>query len=194
MDWTGDRNSIFKILGASSHSRRRRERNDYYATDPIAVEWLLKLEDFSDDILEPACGEGHLSKRMIELGKNVVSSDIIDRGYGEVKNFFDYDSWHGDIITNPPYKFAQEFVEHAIKIIPEGRKVAMFLKIQFLEGKRRKEFFMKNPPIRVWVSSSRIRCALNGDFNTTKNGSAVCYAWFVWQKGYKGDTILKWFN
>lgn len=48
----------------------------------------------------------------------------------------------------------------------------------------------------MWVSSSRITCAKNGDFEYMKanGGSAVAYAFYVWQKGYKGDTILKWFN
>ena len=45
--------------------------------------------------------------------------------------------WDGDILTNPPYKYAKEFIEHAMTIIPDGRKVFMFLKLQFLEGKAR---------------------------------------------------------
>ena len=133
---------------------------------------------------------------MIELGKEVECSDLIDRGYGKVKNFFDYKKWNGDIITNPPYKYAKEFVEHALKIVPTGRKVAMFLKVQFLEGKKRKQLFLENPPKTIYVSSSRIMCAKNGDFLKMKKGggSAVAYAWFVWEKGYNGDTVIKWFN
>jgi hypothetical protein len=69
----------------------------------------------------------------------------------------------------------------------------MFLKITFLEGKKRKALFRSCPPLRVWVSSSRLKCAPNGDFNATV-GSAACYAWFIWEKGYKGETIIKWFN
>ena len=99
----------------------------------------------------------------------------------------------GDIVTNPPYKFAKEFVEKALQIIPNGNKVVMFLKLTFLEGKARRSLFRTAPPIRVWVSSSRLKCAMNGDFDAM-GGSATAYAWFVWQKGYKGDTIIKWFN
>ena len=69
----------------------------------------------------------------------------------------------------------------------------MFLKIQFLEGKARRELFRQHPPKVVYVSSSRLLCAPNGDFTNT-NGSAVAYAWFVWEKGFKGDTIIKWIN
>ena len=65
----------------------------------------------------------------------------------------------------------------------------MFLKIQFLEGKARRALFEKYPPKTVYVSSSRLRCAMNGI-----KSSAVCYAWYVWVKGYTGDTVIKWIN
>lgn len=81
----------------------------------------------------------------------------------------------------------------ALKVIPDGRKVCMFLKLTFLEGKDRKEMFKKYPPKTVYVSSSRIKCALGGDFDSI-GSSASAYAWFVWQKGYKGDTVIKWIN
>jgi len=138
-NWIGNKNSIYKTLGASNHTKENREENDYYATDPKAAELLLELETFKN-ILEPSCGEGHLSKVFADAGLNVTSSDLVDRCYGTKKSFFDYEKWNGDIITNPPYKYGLEFVEHALKIIPEGNKVAMFLKIQFLEGKKRKNF------------------------------------------------------
>ena len=72
----------------------------------------------------------------------------------------------------------------------------MFLKVQFLEGKARRKMFEKYPPKRIWVSSSRILCAKNGDFERMikGGGSAMAYAWFVWEKGYEGDTVVKWFN
>ena len=69
----------------------------------------------------------------------------------------------------------------------------MFLKVLFLEGKARKDMFAKYPPKVVYVSSSRINCARNGEFNTYTH-SAIAYAWYVWQKGYSGETVLKWIN
>ena len=73
-------------------------------------------------IWECACGEGHLSERLKQYGYNVYSSDLIDRGYGEggVDFLTDNRLWHGDIITNPPYKYAKEFVEHALDIVDDG--------------------------------------------------------------------------
>jgi hypothetical protein len=69
----------------------------------------------------------------------------------------------------------------------------MFLKLTFLEGKKRKSLFQQSPPARVWVSSSRLLCAMNGDLESI-GGSATAYACFIWEKGYHGDTVVKWFN
>jgi len=194
-DWIGNGNSIYKTLGASNHTAKDREKHDYYATDPKAAELLLELENFNN-ILEPACGEGHLSKVFTDKGLKVTSSDLIARGYGGRKSFFDYEEWDGDIITNPPYKYAQSFVEHSLKITKDGSKIAMFLKLQFLESKGRKTLFVNTPPKTLYVTSSRLLCAKNADFEGMRKGggSAVAYGWFVWEKGFKGNTEIKWFN
>lgn len=195
-DWTGDKNSIYKTLGASSHTESDREENDYYATEPKAIDLLCEVEKFNNLILEPACGEGHLSERLAEYGYEVFSSDLIDRNYGTQKDFFEFKNWEGDVITNPPYKYAKEFIEKALSIIPVGNKVAMFLKLQFMEGKGRKKLFLNNPPKTIYVSSSRLLCAKNGDFESVlkSGGSAVAYAWYVWEKGFNGKTSIEWIN
>jgi len=105
----------------------------------------------------------------------------------------DNKEWEGHIITNPPYRYAKEFIEKSLSIIPDGCLVAMFLPIRYTEGKARKKLFQAHPPKTVYVSSSRLKCAINGNFDAMK-GSATSYAWFVWQKGFKGNTTLKWFN
>jgi hypothetical protein len=194
-DWKGGNASTFKTIGASNHCDEERADKDYYATEPAATEWLCKLEQFSKFILEPSCGEGHMSEVLKRHGYNVVSRDLADRGYGEVADFLSDDNtrWDGDIVTNPPYAFAQQFVEKTLAIIPTGRKVAMFLKLTFLEGKGRAKMFETTPPIRVWVSRSRLKCAKNGDFEHSP-GSATCYAWFVWEKGFAGHPEIRWFN
>ena len=189
---------IFTPLGASNHTSNSRECLDYYATDPIAAKLLLQVEDFSQRIWECACGEKHLTKVFEEAGYEVRSSDIVDRCGNEVYDFLSIENtyWNGDIITNPPYKYAEDFVKKALTIIPTGNKVAMFLKVQFLEGKRRKQLFKVFPPKVIYVSSSRILCAKNGEFGRMINGGggAMAYAWYVWEKGYNGDTIIKWIN
>ena len=203
-DWTGNAKSIFTCNGASNHSQSERETQDYYATDPKAIEMLLELETFSPYVWECACGEGHLSEVLKSHGYDVKSTDIIDRGYigTETLDFLDVKKEDvkrditRDIITNPPYKYAKEFVEKAIEISMDGTKIAMFLKITFLESKARRKLFEKYPPKTIYVSSSRLQCAKNGDFSKYSKGvgTAVAYAWFIWEKGFKGEPIVKWFN
>ena len=195
-DWIGDKRAIFRNLGASNHTELEREKHDYYATDPTAIDDLLKVETFDKNIWECAVGEGHLAKRLEEYGHIVECTDIIDRGYPntEIVDFlnekYDFD---GDIITNPPYKYCTEFILNALDIISDGHKVAMFLKLQTLEGQKRyDEIYSKYPPKTVYVYSKRKNCAKNGDFETYKINSTVCYAWFVWVKGEYGCTELRW--
>lgn len=196
-DWTGNQKSIYTTIGASNHTDKERQQYDYYATEPKAVELLLQEEQFAPTIWECACGEGHISKVLEGHGYDVISTDVVYRGYGEPKsvNFLEetITDFDGDIITNPPYKYALEFVEKALESVKPGRKVAMFLKLTFLEGQKRKEFFIHNPPKTIYVSSSRLICAINGEFEKCKS-SAVCYAWFVWEKGFLGEPVIKWIN
>lgn len=200
-DWTGNQNSIYTTLGASNHTDKEREQNDYYATEPKALELLLELEQFDHYVWEPACGEGHLSEVLKSHGYDVKSSDIVNRGYAgtetldflKVKKEDIKQDFSRDIITNPPYKYAKEFIEKALEISMDSTKIAMFLKVQFLEGKARKELFEKHPPKKIYVSSSRLICAMNGEFEKYPS-SAVAYAWFIWEKGFKGDTVVRWFN
>ena len=141
---------VFKTIGSSNHTPDERAAHDYYATDPQAVEMLLALETFSPLIWEPACGEGHISKVLAAHGYEVISTDLIYRGFGdpEPMDFLTetFPDFEGDIITNPPYSAGLEFVTRALETVRPGGKVAMFLKVQFLEGKRRGELFAKTPP------------------------------------------------
>ena len=191
-DWIGNKKSTFTTLGASSHSQYERAENDYYATDPRAIKPLFERENFSNMIWECACGEGHLSEAMKKEGKEVISTDLYARGYGGCGvDFLKRGSgYECDIITNPPYKLAQEFCEKAIELT--GNKVAMFLKLTFLEGKKRKKFFEKYPPKVVYVFSYRVQVARNGEKEMFEKSSAAAYAWFVWEKGYTGEPIIRW--
>lgn len=145
--------SIFVCNGASNHTKQERELNDFYATSPEAAHLLLKEEKFKPYIWECACGAGHLAKVFKLYGYNVYATDIIYHGYGlpgidflKVKRE-DAVLTHTDIITNPPYSLAKEFVEHGLELLPDGGKLAMFLKLTFLESKSRKELFLTTPPL-----------------------------------------------
>lgn len=195
-DWTGDTQAVMATLNASNHSEADRADHDYYATPRKAVTELMRIEKFTNPIWECASGEDHIAKVLRDGGYTVFSSDIVDRIGNEVFDFLNDDhsfGWHGDIVTNPPFAKATEFIEKAISTIDDGRKIAFFLRVQFLEGVKRREFFERHPPRRVWVASRNLRCAKNGDF-TNATGNASTYCWFVWEKGFQGKPEIGWFN
>lgn len=171
------------------------EKNDFYATEPRTVYELLERESFSNEILEPCVGMGHIANVLKEKGYDVVCSDLIDRNYPNtiIKDFFDYDKNNLDVITNPPYKLATKFLKHFLEISEDNTKIALFLKLTFLEGIERGKLFKNNPPKKIYVYSSRRNCARGGDFEKYTS-SAVAYAWYIWEIGYKGETIIKWID
>ena len=189
-------------LGATNHSKEIRQAEDFYATDPKSLEMLLDALNkenfkFSNNIWEPACGTGWLSKVMEDRGHNVKNSDIIERcelNHFELLDFMSLDasSFRNtyDIITNPPYKMTTKFVKQALDISEPAVKIAMFLRLTFLEGKeRRKIIFDKEPPRYVLPFTARALVAKDG---IMPNGSAVAYAWFVWEKGWNGKPEIIW--
>ena len=137
------------------------------------------------------CGEGHISEVLKKNGYFVVSTDLINRGYGFQKDFLETTHNKLDIITNPPFKLAEQFVEHANEISDYGNKLCFLLKIQFLEGKRRKKLFEKYPPKWVIVNSERQLCCKNAEFEKL-TATTQCYAWYVWEKGFKGNPQIMW--
>ena len=199
-DWVGNSNSIYKTLGASNHTDKEREQDDFYATDPEAIDKLLQVETPNRKIWECAAGAGHLSEELKRHGFEVYSTDLINRGYDldKIQDFLTASVMEGgcdDILTNPPYKYAKEFVVKSLELLKEGCRCYMFLKLQFLEGVARyNEIFSATPPKSVYVFKKRILCAKNGEFERMKEGggSAVAYAWFVWQKGYNNPTTINW--
>lgn len=190
-DWTGNKTSAITTSGFHNNSTHLRENYDFYATSPVALEKLLQIEKF-DNVWECACGTGNLSEVLKKYEIHGKSSDLVDRQYGEQIDFLNHNiDWHGDIITNPPYKMATQFVYKAIQTLKEGRKLAMFFPQRYLSSKTRYKLFTQYPPLIVYAFSGRVSCALNNDFNI-HNNSAVDYLWIVWQKGFNGDTKLKW--
>lgn len=211
-DWTGNKKTTFVTLGASNHTDHDRAEHDYYATEPKAVEELMKVEKFNGSIWENCCGEGYLSKPMIKAGYDVVSTDLVDRGYGKGNiDFFQCDKSLADnIVTNPPYSTALKWTEHSLDLLESGKKLALFLPIQFLESDKRAKLFKTRPPVRIWVAANRLLCGMNGDFRAKDKGgnilynkdgtekrmsSAKCYAWFVWEVGnYSNAPVIGWIN
>lgn len=175
---------------------KNRAEADFYPTPESTTKALLDREFFEGNIWECASGDGSMSKVLEKTGNKVISSDIrednnvygmqgIDfltgQGYG-----FDFKN----IITNPPYRYAKEFVIQAKKLA--RNKVAMLLKLVFLEGKGRYEMFKDKefPLKKVYVFCGRQKIYANGIIG--KNSGLIAYAWFIWDKDYKGEPNIEW--
>ncbi len=191
------KNRSLSIVG-SSRANGDREENDFYPTPSYAVEELLKREVFNGNIWECACGEGDISEVFKNKGYEVKSTDLIYRNYGSgVVNFLD-DGMFSDlkeqdnIVTNPPFNLALEFVLQSKKLAKN--KVAMFLKTVFLESDKRFDMFQdKDFPLKtVYQFSKRVSLYKGGV--KMKNSGMVAYAWFVWERGYIGKPSIEWIN
>lgn len=163
-----------------------RESNDFYPTPPEATIMLLEKERFEGLIWEPACGDGAISKL---LPDTTISTDLYYRGYGE--SGVDFLGTHkkvDHVITNPPYSLAKEFVLHGLECAES--KVAMLCKLNFLESVNRHSLFKSTPLSKVYVFSKRV--SFNKGNQKGKGSGLLAYAWFVWDKNYKGDPRLYW--
>lgn len=189
------------MLGVNPEAER--EENDFYATDPYAVRIALpvfKRIGLNKKVWECACGNGNLSEELKSNGYSVYSSDLINRNYGEVSDFLKVtDRFNGDILTNPPFSLAEKFIEHGMTLLNEGNRMFLLLKIQFLESAKRKKIFQKYNLEYLIVNSERICCAKDNEFDKyfkRKNdhyaGGTQFYAWFVFKKGYNGDSKIIW--
>lgn len=173
-DWVGNSATHLKIIGSSHGSQSERVANDFYATHESTIDGLLKVYSLPKRIWECACGNGSLSKKLESLGYDVVSTDLVDRGYGqgginflasEEENRMFNENFEGFpkvdcILTNPPYKYATEFVKRALQLVNDGGSVVMFLKLTFLEGKKRYNEIFKNTPPDTFFSLLKGRNAL----------------------------------
>jgi len=204
-DWIGNKKTLGVTLGSSSHTNHERISNDFYATYPNTVKLLLtKLGQdgifLNENIWENAVGEGHIADVLKSYGYNVKNTDIIDRGYKDtyvldfILPLYKYYPFEiedkFDILTNPPFKYATEWVYKSMQHLKDGCKLILLLRIQFLETTNRYKLFKQYPPKYVYVHSSRQSCGRNGQF--TESNNAICFCWFIWEKGYKGETTLRW--
>lgn len=186
-------------IGTGGKGTNERANDDFYATQSKTVKSLLDNFTLNGSILEPACGMGHISKVLQEYypDQEIISTDLVYRGFGEGDIDFithDYGRKFDNIITNPPFSLSKEFLEKSLEIAND--KVILLLKIQFLESSKRKDLLKKSPLKYIYVFSERQSTLKDGlELNPTNNKpwtTTLCLAWFIWEKGYTGEPIVRW--
>jgi hypothetical protein len=175
----------------SSHAERG---HDMYETPECAVEALLRAEQLPLHIWEPAAGRGAIARVLRDRGHTVITSDINDYGFplDFQRDFLTETAAPAGveaIVTNPPYKLAEQFVSHALNLAP---RVVMLLRLAFLESERRTEILETRGLARVHVFRRRLPMMHRDGWDGPKASSAVAFAWFVWHRAHgDGDTIVR---
>ena len=166
------------------------EGPDFYPTPSWGTLALLKYVGFDGKILEPCCGDGAMSEVLKSSGCVVESSDIIDRGYGEVCDFLSITEPQANIVTNPPFNIAADLIDHALNIATG--KSCFLLRTAFLESKRRFEMFYRHrAPSTVLVFSERLSMYPKG--YEVNGGGTTSYSWFIWDNdATDGETRIVW--
>ena len=193
--------SVARGIGTRSASKEERG-DDFYETPACAVHTLLALEKFSSEILEPSCGKGAISRVLEAAGYEVELRDLIDRGattrHGECASVEDFlSSKKGgckkDIVTNPPFGIANQFIAHALREYRPA-KMAMLLNLNFMCGYEDPDrvFVMEEcPPARIYVFTKRLPMMHRDGYEGKKAGSQMNTAWFIWEKSRNGRYLKR---
>ncbi len=142
--------------------------------------------------LEPACGAGHMSEVLADYFHSVASSDVHDYGFGVIKDFFHYSDTANQfdwLITNPPFRLAEEFVLKGLSITKVG--VAILARTVFLESSGRyRAIFSVKPPSKFAQFVERVPM-VRGRLDKSAT-TATGYCWLVWDKRISGSPELVW--
>lgn len=171
--------------------------DDLYETPPEAVHALLKIERLPEAIWEPACGPGSIVRVLRGAGHRVHATDLVDYGLDDAEHGVDFlmeqapGFYIGAIVTNPPFKLADQFVMHALTLCP---KVVMLLRLTFIESTKRSGILDNGLLARVHVFKNRLPMmhrAGRGTQVAKSNSNAIAYAWFVWDLEHRGPTEIR---
>lgn len=203
-----DHCSVFLRLMLESCLRKNTPgvEEKYYFSFRFEFEGEICVAHETPYIWECAAGVGNLYNVLKERGFRVIPSDIIDRGGLAPKKMFEVNfldkvkSSHlaqkcnvGVILTNPPYRYATEFIEHAMKILPVNGCYIALMNLCYLAGQDRyKRVYQFGELREVYIFSKRIECWRNNDKETYGGKAMADYAWYVFQKGYAGQPTIYW--
>jgi hypothetical protein len=168
------------MLGTSGYER---VEHDLYETPPWCTEVLLRHVVFKKDILEPAAGRGAIAKVLEANGYRTTCNDIVDRGLSDCRivDFLTTKCTPAacDIVTNPPYNLAEEFVRHALRITKRGEKVAMLLRNEWDCAFNRADLFT-DEPFKLKIVLNRRPLWVAGSTGSPRHN----YAWYVWDHNW----------
>ena len=170
--------------------------HDLYETPAVAVEALLRvLELRSGAIWEPACGRGAIANVLRARGHCVVGTDLVDYGADPTAMYgVDFLKTTGlppgvtTIVTNPPFKSANEFIAHAIELCPN---VIMLGRLALLESERRSSVLEGRGLRRVFVFRKRLPMMHRDGWQGRRGNSGMAFCWLQWQRGYRGEPVLQ---
>ena len=178
-----------------------RDEHDWYVEPYECSLALFEAEEMPDPIWDPACGLGRILWSGKEYNKDIFGSDIVRRSTycNVVSDFFsnDFRPKFFSIVSNPPFRHAENFVRRAIAVTPEGGKIAMLLPLVWMAGFSAKRDWLPESPLRrIYSISPRpsmppgaVIAAGIRPGNGTKD-----FAWFVWEKGFSGSAELRFLN
>jgi hypothetical protein len=171
---------------------------DLYETPDCATRALLKVESLRGPIWEPACGPGEIVRVLRQTGHRVIATDIKDDAYrcpdssGGIDFLKERRAPEGveTICTNPPFMFADEFVRHALTLVP---RVVMFLRFLFLEGQGRSDLIDGGQLPRVFLFTDRLPMLHRAGWQGPKatNSPQIAFAWFSWDRDYRGPIVVR---
>jgi hypothetical protein len=168
-------------------------KDDLYETPDVAVHALMRAEKLPHHIWEPACGPGRIVKVLRSAGHTVWATDLVAYGCPDSEAGVDFlmeTQTRIDvecILTNPPYKLANEFAAKALDLCP---KVVMLLRLAFMESDRRTPILDRGSLARVHVFRKRLPMMHRAGWEGRKSNSGIAFAWFVWDRDHKGPTEL----
>lgn len=191
-------------VGVKKNDENRRE-HDLYETPPLVTFILHKYTAIPAKVIEPCAGRGNIAIELKRCGYDVKAYDLnkhenyhypVETGQ-DVLTLSKADGYEG-FITNPPY-FKDLPRKIAEKGIAEYEYTALFVRLTFLEGQKRKELFTKNPPSDIIILSDRVKFEANMVLEPIdakhQIGGMICYMWIVWDKKSKNqNTKIRWIS
>lgn len=181
-----------KNFSCNNVTGKRREA-DFYETPYSLTRLFLDTKELSpnETTLEPACGGGAITRVLKEYQFGNVTATDLSQG----TNFMDYNVPVQQIITNPPFSLAYEFIQHAKQIALD--KVCFLLPLSYLHGKQRldKVWSDRSFPLKkvyVFTRYPLIEAAIREDGK--HHTGMMVHAWMVWERGYKGNPEIAWLD